>query len=101
MIVFHSLTKEHMSHILDILLNRLIKRLEEEEIYLEIDSMIKEKLVKDGYEPQYGARPLKRTIEREIENKLSLCIVNQQFQSGDKIKAIIKDEEIGFEKVTV
>lgn len=101
MIVFHSLTKEHMSHILDILLNRLIKRLEEEEIYLEIDSGIKEKLVKDGYEPQYGARPLKRAIEREIENKLSLCLVNRQFQSGDKIKAIIKDEEIGFEKVTV
>ena len=101
MIVFHSLTKEHMSHILDILLNKLIKRLEEEEIYLEIDSGIKEKLVKDGYEPQYGARPLKRAIEREIENKLSLCIVNRQFQSGDKIKAIIKDEEIGFEKVSV
>ncbi len=90
-----------MSHILDILLNRLIKRLEEEEIYLEIDSGIKEKLVKDGYEPQYGARPLKRAIEREIENKLSLCIVNRQFQSGDKIKAIIKDEEIGFEKVPI
>ena len=101
MIVFHSLTKEHMSHILDILLNRLITRLKEEEIYLEIDSGIKEKLVKDGYEPQYGARPLKRAIEREIENKLSLCIVNRQFQSGDKIKAIIKDDGIGFEKVSV
>ena len=101
MIVFHSLTKEHMSHILDILLNRLITRLKEEEIYLEIDSGIKDKLVKDGYEPQYGARPLKRAIEREIENKLSLCIVNRQFQSGDKIKAIIKDDEIGFEKVSV
>ncbi|MDP6923680.1 MAG: ATP-dependent Clp protease ATP-binding subunit [Candidatus Scalindua sp.] len=101
MIVFHSLTKEHMSHILDILLNRLIARLKEEEIYLEIDSGIKEKLATDGYEPQYGARPLKRAIEREIENKLSLCIVNRQFQSGDKIKAIIKDEEIGFEKISV
>ena len=99
MIVFHSLTKEHISHILDTLLNRLTKRLEEEEIYLEIDSGIKDKLVKDGYEPQYGARPLKRAIEREIENKLSLCIVNRQFQSGDKIKAIIKDEEIDFEKI--
>ena len=99
MIVFHSLTKEHISHILDILLNRLTKRLEEEEIYLEIDSGIKDKLVKDGYETQYGARPLKRAIEREIENKLSLCIVNRQFQSGDKIKAIIKDEEIDFEKI--
>ncbi len=90
-----------MSHILDILLNRLTKRLEAEEIYLEIDSSIKDKLVKDGYEPQYGARPLKRAIEREIENKLSLCIVNRQFQSGDKIKAIIKDEEIDFKKVSV
>jgi ATP-dependent Clp protease ATP-binding subunit ClpC len=99
MIVFHSLTKKHLSHILDILLNKLIKRLEEEEIYLEIDSKIKDKLITDGYEPQYGARPLKRAIEREIENKLSLCIVNRQFQSGDKIKAIIKDKEIAFEKI--
>jgi ATP-dependent Clp protease ATP-binding subunit ClpC len=99
MIVFHSLTKEHMSHILDILLNELIKRLKEEEISLEIGTEIKEKLVTDGYEPKYGARPLKRAIEREIENKLSLCIVNRQFQSGDKIKAIIKDNEIAFEKI--
>ncbi len=101
MIVFHSLTKEHISRILDILLNRLLKRLKEEGIYLEIDSEIKEKLIIEGYEPQYGARPLKRAIEREIENKLSLCIVNRKFQSGDKVKAIIKDKEIGFEKVSV
>ena len=99
MIVFHSLTKKHMSHILDILLNRLIKRLKEEEISLEIGAEIKEKLVADGYEPKYGARPLKRAIEREIENKLSLCIVNRQFQSGDKVKAIIKDKEIAFKKI--
>ena len=101
MIVFHSLTKEHMSQILDILLGRLIERLKEEEIYLEIGAEIKGKLATDGYEPQYGARPLKRAIEREIENKLSLCIVNRQFQPGDKIKAIIKDDEIGFQKVPV
>ena len=100
MIVFHSLTKKHMSHILDILLNRLIKRLKEEEISLEIGAEIKEKLVADGHEPKYGARPLKRAIEREIENKLSLCIVNRQFQSGDKIKAIIKDKEIAFKKIS-
>ena len=101
MIVFHSLTKDHISRILDILLNKLLKRLKEEEISLEIDSEIKEKLIMDGYEPQYGARPLKRAIEREIENKLSLCIVNRQFQSGDKIKAIIKDKEIAFVKISV
>ena len=101
MIVFHSLTKEHISSILDILLEKLIKRLEEEGISLEIGPEIKEKLVTDGYEPKYGARPLKRAIEREIENKLSLSIVNRQFQSGDKVKAIIKDKEIAFEKISV
>jgi ATP-dependent Clp protease ATP-binding subunit ClpC len=101
MIVFHSLTKEHISSILDILLAKLIKRLEEEGISLEIGPEIKEKLATDGYEPKYGARPLKRAIEREIENKLSLSIVNRQFQSGDKVKAIIKDKEITFEKIPV
>ncbi|MCP4264592.1 MAG: ATP-dependent Clp protease ATP-binding subunit [Candidatus Brocadiaceae bacterium] len=101
MIVFHSLTKEHISGILDILMEKLIKRLEEEGISLEIGPEIKEKLVTDGYEPKYGARPLKRAIEREIENKLSLSIVNRQFQPGDKVKAIIKDKEIAFEKISV
>lgn len=100
MIVFHSLTKEHILRILDILLNKLVKRLEEEGLSLEIGDDIKEKLASDGYDPRYGARPLKRTIEREIENKLSLSIVNRQFQSGDRIKAILKDGEIGFEKIS-
>jgi ATP-dependent Clp protease ATP-binding subunit ClpC len=100
MIVFHSLTKEHISRILEILLNRLIKRLEEEGLFLEIGTEIKEKLATDGYDPKFGARPLKRAIEREIENRLSLSIVNRQFQSGDKIKAILQDGEIAFEKIS-
>ncbi len=100
MIVFHSLTKEHISHILDILLNKLLKRLEEEGLSLEIGPEIKEKLATDGYDPKFGARPLKRAIEREIENRLSLSIVNRQFQSGDKIKAILQDGGIAFEKIS-
>lgn len=100
MIVFHSLTKEHISHILDILLNKLLKRLEEEGLSLEIGPEIKEKLATDGYDPKFGARPLKRAIEREIENRLSLSIVNGQFQSGDKIKAILQDGGIAFEKIS-
>ncbi len=100
MIVFHSLTREHISHILDILLNKLLKRLEEEGLSLEIGPKIKEKLATDGYDPKFGARPLKRAIEREIENRLSLSIVNRQFQSGDKIKAILQDGEIAFEKIS-
>lgn len=101
MIVFHSLTKEHISRILEILLKRLIKRLKEEGLSLEIGPEIKQKLVTEGYDPKYGARPLKRAIEREIENKLSLSIVNRQFRPGDKIRAILQDNEIAFEKVQV
>ena len=100
MIVFHSLTKEHISRILDILLKKLVKRLEEEGLSLDVGPDIKEKLASEGYEPQYGARPLKRTIEREIENKLSLDIVNKKFQPGDRIKAVLKNGEIAFEKIS-
>ncbi len=98
MIVFHSLSKEHISRILDILLGQLIKRLGEKPLSLQIEPEVKEKLVSDGYDPRYGARPLKRAIEREIENKLSLCIVNQEFQAGDSVKAIVEDGEIVFRK---
>ena len=99
MIVFHSLTKEHMLGILEILLDNLIKRLNEDGLTLELTDEIKKKLVSDGYEPQYGARPLKRAIEREIENPLSLSIVNGKFKSGDKISAVLKDGDIVFDKV--
>lgn len=99
MIVFHSLNKGHISQILDILLNKLIMRLKQEGMTLEIEAGVKEKLAVDGYDPAYGARPLKRTIEREIENRLSLHIVNRKFQPGDRITASLKDGEIVFEKV--
>lgn len=98
MIVFHSLTKEHILGILEILLNKLTKRLGEEGLTLEVTAEIKERLATDGYEPQYGARPLKRIIEQEIENPLSLSIVNRKFQSGDEIKAAMEDGNIVFEK---
>lgn len=98
MIVFHSLSKKHITNILDILLSKLTKRLDKEGLSLDLGSEVKEKLSTDGFDPKYGARPLKRAIERELENKLSLCIVNGQFKSGDKIKAKVIDGEIEFEK---
>ena len=101
MIVFHSLSKENIVCVLDILLRKLIRRLEENNLSLEIEPGVKEKLASEGFEPKYGARPLKRAIEREIENKLSLCIVNKQFQSGDCIKAVLQDGEIVFKKTSV
>lgn len=99
MIVFHALNKDHILQIFDILLNNLIKRLKDEKLSLEISAEVKEKLASEGYDPKYGARPLKRTLEREIENPLSLNIVNGKFKSGDKIKGVLKDGKIVLEKV--
>ncbi len=99
MIVFHSLTKDHIHGILEILINQLVKRLKDEDLSLEISEDVKNKLVSDGFDSNYGARPLKRAIEREIENPLSLSIVNGEFKLGDKIKASLKDNEIVFGKM--
>lgn len=98
MIVFHSLTREHLVSILGILLEQLVTRLQAEGIALTVDPEVKEMLAVAGYEPQYGARPLKRTIEQKIENPLSLNIVNGRFRAGDNVKASLIDDDIVFEK---
>ena len=68
-IVFHALSKEHLKKIVDIQLGRLRQRLEERHITLELTDAAREHLVRVGYDPAYGARPLKRTIQKEIETR--------------------------------
>src|SRR5262249_7292690 len=69
-VVFHALTEEHLKQIVDIQLSQLRRRLDERHIRLELTDAAKEHLVRVGYDPTYGARPLKRTIQREIETPL-------------------------------
>src|SRR5439155_18320363 len=75
MIVFHALSQEHLKQIVDIQLNRLRERLQERRITLELTEPAKEHLVRVGYDPTYGARPLKRAIQREVETALGRLLL--------------------------
>ncbi|HEY0996066.1 MAG TPA: ATP-dependent Clp protease ATP-binding subunit [Gemmatimonadaceae bacterium] len=85
-IVFHPLGREHIAQIVGILLKDVRKRLAEEELTLTLSDAATDFLVKHGYDEQYGARPLKRAIQRYIEDPLSEKILLGEFQKGDEIE---------------
>ena len=90
-VVFHSLDKEHLFSILDILLRELNARLFERGVQLEIDEEVKQWLIKEGYEPQYGARPMRRTIQKAIGDPLSEELIRGRFKEARKIKVVLRD----------
>jgi ATP-dependent Clp protease ATP-binding subunit ClpB len=84
-VVFHGLTEEHLKQIVTIQLARVQKRLEERHIRLEVTDAAKEHLVRIGYDPAYGARPLKRVIQREIETALARRLLTGQVRDGQTV----------------
>lgn len=97
-IVFKSLTKEEIKKIAGLMLNDVKKLLEDQKIDFETVEEAKELLVKEGYNPNFGARPLRRTIERLIENPISEKILAGEFKEGDCITIGAKDGKIEFSK---
>lgn len=91
-IVFHSLEKEHLREIVDLMLKELHERMEEFEIKFEVTDSAKNFLSDEGYDPTYGARPLRRTIQKKVEDVLSEKILKGEFSQGDEI-LIELDEE--------
>ncbi|MDD4875913.1 MAG: AAA family ATPase [Dehalococcoidales bacterium] len=101
-LVFHELTEEQLRSIVDLLVKDLQKRLLEHKIEIEITDKAKSWLVKTGYDPVYGARPLRRAIERYVENPLSTKILRGEFSEGGTIFINVSDEGLTFsEKTTV
>ena len=84
-ILFRALTKEHLRQVVDIQLNGLKKRLEERNIELEITPEAKTKLAEEGYDPALGARPLKRVIQKRIQNVLAMKILRGEIKDGDRV----------------
>jgi ATP-dependent Clp protease ATP-binding subunit ClpB len=84
-IVFHGLTDEHLTRIVDLLLDGVQKRLDEQDLVLELTPAAKTLIVREGTDPAYGARPLKRTIQRLVENPLARGLLKGDFQPGDHI----------------
>jgi ATP-dependent Clp protease ATP-binding subunit ClpB len=97
-IVFHSLTMEHLVEIVDIQLRQLQALLAERNIGLELTDAAKRLLAEKGYDPVYGARPLKRTIQRELQDPLALKILEGEVKDGQTVMVDVRDAELSFEK---
>ncbi len=95
-IIFHPLTEEHLKDIVELLIQEVEKRLAERNIKLEISSEAKAWLVKRGYDPVYGARPLRRAIQRYIENPISIRILQGEFKEGDTVAISAGEEGLSF-----
>jgi len=90
-VVFHQLDKSHLTSILDILLRELNTRLVEKGVEIEVDEEVKAWLIKEGYEPLYGARPMRRTIQRAIGDPLSEEMIKGRFKESRKIRVVLRD----------
>jgi len=95
-IVFRSLLKEDLQHIIEIEVGYVAERLKEQNISLEITQEAKDFLIDKGFDPIFGARPLKRTIQRFLEDPLASEIISKKFKDGSKVKVLRKNEELIF-----
>ena len=93
-VVFHALSKEQIRQIVDLMLSEVAKSLDEKNIRLEITDAAREFLGEKGYDPAFGARPLRRVIQNEVEDKLSEALLRSEFQSGDTVEVDCDDEKI-------
>jgi ATP-dependent Clp protease ATP-binding subunit ClpB len=98
-IIFDRLNDRQITKIVDFQLKRLLQRLGDRKISLELSDDAKRFLVKEGYDPAYGARPLRRVIQREILDPLSLEILDGKFQEGDRISVHAVDGHLTFDKI--
>ncbi len=99
-IVFHQLGREDLEKIIRIELGEVMDRMKDKKMELVLSSEVIKFLIDKGYDPTFGARPLKRTIQKYIENILAEEILSGKFKEGDKVKASLKGEVIVFEKAS-
>jgi ATP-dependent Clp protease ATP-binding subunit ClpB len=95
---FHALSKEQLAEVVGLQLHRLRDRLAERGLVLELTDAAKEQRVEAGWDPTYGARPLKRAIQRLVENPLALRLLEGEFAEGDTVRVDAQDGEFAFEK---
>jgi ATP-dependent Clp protease ATP-binding subunit ClpB len=93
-VVFHALEKEHLARIVDIQLERLRARLAERAVTLEVTPAARERIAAEGYDPIYGARPLKRVIQRRVQDALALELLSGEAGDGDTIIVDVDGDEI-------
>ncbi|MBC1542741.1 ATP-dependent Clp protease ATP-binding subunit [Listeria cossartiae] len=97
-IVFHSLKEKELKQIVTLLTSQLTKRLAERDIHVKLTEGAKAKIAKDGYDPEYGARPLKRAIQKEVEDMLSEELLRGNIKVGDYVEIGVKDGKLEVRK---
>jgi len=100
-IVFNALTREHLSRIVDIQLGNVAKLLKDRGIAVEVTPAAKERIISEGYDPNYGARPMKRAIQRLVQDPLALKLIGGEFAEGDTLLVDAKEDagELEFSKL--
>ncbi|PIC58279.1 ATP-dependent Clp protease ATP-binding subunit ClpC [Sporosarcina sp. P12(2017)] len=103
MIVFHSLEKEHLREIVSLMSDELSKRLAEQDIELVLTDSAKDKITEEGYDPEYGARPLRRALQKHVEDRLSEELLEGKVLMGEKVIIDVEDNQfiVRTEKHTV
>jgi ATP-dependent Clp protease ATP-binding subunit ClpC len=100
LIVFRSLTKPDLIEILDLEINKVMQRLKARNIVLQLDDKAKDFLVSRGYDPQYGARPMRRAVERSLEDPLAEEILKGAFHEGEPIQVSVEGDRLTFSQKT-
>ncbi|GGM35183.1 negative regulator of genetic competence ClpC/MecB [Paraliobacillus quinghaiensis] len=91
-IVFHSLEKKHMKDIVTLMVEQLQKRLVDQDIDFDLSDEAIEKIAKEGFDPEYGARPLRRSIQKNVEDLLSEALLSEKIQKGEKVEIGLNDK---------
>ncbi len=100
-LLFHRLTRQQMNGIVDIQLQRLEKLLADRKMSIELDDRARTWLANAGYDPVYGARPLKRVIQRELQNPLAGLILEGRIKPGEAIHVTVKDGKLAINGETL
>ena len=95
-VVFHSLNREHLRDILELMVREVQEQLNEQNITLQITTAARTFLIEEGYEAKYGARPLRRTLQKLVEDPLSIDILKGRFKQGSTIVVDLKEQKISF-----
>ena len=96
-IVFHSLDEEQLAVIIDIQLREVARRLETQQLTFEVSNEARQHLAREGYDPQFGARPLKRTVQEQLLNPLAARLLDEEFKLGDHIRVRLANGKLAFE----
>jgi ATP-dependent Clp protease ATP-binding subunit ClpC len=98
-IVFHQLEEAHLKEIVEIMLKSLVKRIKEMNIEIQVSDEAKNLLMKKGFDPQYGARPLRRAITKMVEDQLSEEILKGNVKAGSKVQINVEEEKLVFKSI--